>query len=158
LQWLIHMRLEYTKRRDVLLAACEKYLPAEIVSWDPPAAGMFVCLIPFPAPPLAPIYHVSLKFINRPTDPSTTQHWLEIAWRKHPSAEAKDILAIEEELFLAAIEKGVLLSRGSWFRAETGGVPERMFFRATFAAALPEKMVEAIELFGRAIREAFRLM
>jgi aromatic amino acid aminotransferase I len=42
LQWLINLRMEYTSRRDVILAACEKYLPREIVSWNPPAAGMFV--------------------------------------------------------------------------------------------------------------------
>lgn len=42
LKWLINLRMEYTERRDVILAACEKYLPSEIVSWNPPAAGMFV--------------------------------------------------------------------------------------------------------------------
>jgi aromatic amino acid aminotransferase I / 2-aminoadipate transaminase len=68
------------------------------------------------------------------------------------------MLTIEEELFLAAIEKGVLLSRGSWFRADLSVVPERMFFRATFAAAPPEKMAEAIEQFGCTVREAFRLV
>ncbi|KZF26145.1 PLP-dependent transferase [Xylona heveae TC161] len=41
LDWLIHIRVEYTKRRDVLLHACEAYLPGEIASWTPPAAGMF---------------------------------------------------------------------------------------------------------------------
>jgi aromatic amino acid aminotransferase I / 2-aminoadipate transaminase len=44
LQWLLHLRMEYTKRRDSILAACEKYLPREVVSWNPPAAGMFVCM------------------------------------------------------------------------------------------------------------------
>jgi aromatic amino acid aminotransferase I len=48
LQWLIHLRLEYTRRRDAILEACEKFLPKDIVSWDPPAAGMFVG---FPSPP-----------------------------------------------------------------------------------------------------------
>lgn len=43
LKWLINLRLEYTKRRDVILAACENHLPREVVSWNPPAAGMFVC-------------------------------------------------------------------------------------------------------------------
>jgi aromatic amino acid aminotransferase I len=43
LKWLINLRMEYTSRRDILLAACEKYLPRELVSWNPPAAGMFVC-------------------------------------------------------------------------------------------------------------------
>jgi len=45
LQWLINLRMEYTGRRDVILTACEKYLPKEIVSWNPPAAGMFVSLL-----------------------------------------------------------------------------------------------------------------
>ncbi|KAI9171981.1 Aromatic amino acid aminotransferase [Paramyrothecium foliicola] len=42
LRWLMHMRLEYTKKRDSLLAACEEHLPRDIVNWNPPAAGMFL--------------------------------------------------------------------------------------------------------------------
>lgn len=42
LDWLIHIRMEYTQRRDVMLSACEEYLPREVVSWKPPMAGMFV--------------------------------------------------------------------------------------------------------------------
>ncbi|KAF2204481.1 aromatic amino acid aminotransferase 1 [Delitschia confertaspora ATCC 74209] len=41
LDWLIHIRMAYTQRRDIILAACEKYLPKSIVSWKPPMAGMF---------------------------------------------------------------------------------------------------------------------
>ena len=41
LDWLIHLRMDYTKRRDVIVGASEKHLPREIVSWVPPAAGMF---------------------------------------------------------------------------------------------------------------------
>ncbi|KAI9695638.1 MAG: Aromatic/aminoadipate aminotransferase 1 [Bogoriella megaspora] len=41
LDWLMYIRLEYTKRRDVILGACEKHLPRDLVSWVPPAAGMF---------------------------------------------------------------------------------------------------------------------
>ncbi|KAI3323536.1 PLP-dependent transferase [Xylariaceae sp. AK1471] len=41
LRWLMHLRSEYTRRRDALLDACEKHLPKEVVSWTPPAAGMF---------------------------------------------------------------------------------------------------------------------
>ncbi|EMC95510.1 hypothetical protein BAUCODRAFT_578314 [Baudoinia panamericana UAMH 10762] len=44
LDWLVHIRLEYTARRDVILDACEKYMPKEIVSWNPPMAGMFLWL------------------------------------------------------------------------------------------------------------------
>ncbi|OTA86773.1 hypothetical protein M434DRAFT_399745 [Hypoxylon sp. CO27-5] len=44
LQWLMHLRLEYTRRRNAILAACEKYLPRDIVSWVPPATGIFLWL------------------------------------------------------------------------------------------------------------------
>lgn len=44
LRWLMNLRLEYTKKRDALLAACEDHLPRDLVTWTPPAAGMFMWL------------------------------------------------------------------------------------------------------------------
>ncbi|KAK7743682.1 Aromatic/aminoadipate aminotransferase 1 [Diatrype stigma] len=44
LQWLKQLRTEYTNRRNTLLAACDKYLPRHLISWVPPAAGMFLWL------------------------------------------------------------------------------------------------------------------
>jgi len=41
LAWLAFIRAEYTTRRGFILAACERHLPREFVSWQPPAAGMF---------------------------------------------------------------------------------------------------------------------
>ncbi|KAL1585930.1 hypothetical protein WHR41_04998 [Cladosporium halotolerans] len=41
LDWLMHIRAEYTARRNVLLDACERHVPRAIASWSPPAAGMF---------------------------------------------------------------------------------------------------------------------
>lgn len=41
LDWLIHIRLEYTRRRDGILGACEAHLPREVTRWKPPMAGMF---------------------------------------------------------------------------------------------------------------------
>jgi len=124
LGWLINLRLQYTKRRDTILAACEKYLPKDIVSWTPPAAGMFL--------------------------------WMKLDWHKHPHAKIRNLIDIEEEIFLAAIDQGVLISRGSWFAAEKDDfVHTDMFFRATFAAASEDKMTEAIERFGVAIKASF---
>lgn len=123
-KWLINLRMVYTKRRDVILAACEKNLPKEVVSWDPPAAGMFL--------------------------------WLKVNWHLHPHAKTKTLSEIEEEIFLAAVDEGVLVSKGSWFVAERAGfVQTEMFFRATFAAAAEDKMTEAIERFGAAVRASF---
>ncbi|KAK3629698.1 Aromatic/aminoadipate aminotransferase 1 [Elasticomyces elasticus] len=41
LDWLLHIRMEYTNRRDVILEACEQHLPKEIVTWKAPSSGMF---------------------------------------------------------------------------------------------------------------------
>jgi aromatic amino acid aminotransferase I / 2-aminoadipate transaminase len=41
LQWLIHIRSEYTKRRDVCCRAIDKYLPKQVMGYTVPAAGMF---------------------------------------------------------------------------------------------------------------------
>ena len=45
LDWLINLRMEYTKRRDALLHSCEKHLPREITHWVAPPAGMFVSFL-----------------------------------------------------------------------------------------------------------------
>ena len=42
LSWLMHLREQYTGRRNAMLGACEKHLPKDVASWVPPAAGMFV--------------------------------------------------------------------------------------------------------------------
>ncbi|KAI9758788.1 MAG: oligosaccharyltransferase complex subunit epsilon [Chaenotheca gracillima] len=134
LDWLINLRLEYTKRRDTILHACETYLPSDVVSWNPPAAGMFL--------------------------------WMKINWRLHPKAKstpAEPRLSIEESIFEACFNASVLLARGSWFRAEGAGSSAAaaddgdMFFRATFAAASSDKMVEAIRRFGEALKGEFKL-
>ena len=47
LRWLMNLRGEYTKRRDVMLDACEKFLPAGVVSWSETRSGMFVSVFFF---------------------------------------------------------------------------------------------------------------
>ncbi|KAI9735656.1 MAG: Aromatic/aminoadipate aminotransferase 1 [Cirrosporium novae-zelandiae] len=128
LDWLIHLRLQYTARRNNLVRACEAYLPADVASWTPPAAGMF--------------------------------HWIHIDFKKHPSLKEnpeRDILELEHEIFETAVECGTLVSKGSWFRADKGGVVKDMFFRVTFAAAPEEKVAIAIQRFGDALRKSFGL-
>ncbi|KAI4205622.1 MAG: hypothetical protein LQ346_001406 [Caloplaca aetnensis] len=125
LDWLIWMRLEYTGRRDNLLYACEKHLPREVVSWDPPMAGMF--------------------------------HWIKVHWKKHPWVhEGKGVLEIEDKIWRAGCDKGVLSAKGSWSRAEADPGDD-MFFRTTFATAGAEDMTEAIRRFGEALRAEFGL-
>ncbi|KAK3953153.1 pyridoxal phosphate-dependent transferase [Pseudoneurospora amorphoporcata] len=125
-KWLMNLRGEYTKRRDTMVAAVEKFLPKEVVSWSVPVSGMF--------------------------------YWLKVDHTQHPVIQAgKAILEVEEEIYNSCIAKGVLVARGSWFRAEQDTEPNELFFRATFAAATAENMTEAIRRFGEAVRESFKL-
>ena len=125
LDWLMHMRMEYTSRRDVLLKACEAYLPSGVASWGAPAAGMF--------------------------------HWVGIDWQKHPRAkEGLTLLEVEDLVFTRAVERGVLVSKGSWFRAQKDA-GEDMYFRLTFSAEREEQMEEAVRRLGGALREEFGL-
>ena len=86
------------------------------------------------------------------------QHWLKVDHNRHPDAAKRSIMEIEQEIFDICIEKGVLVGRGSWFRAEHGTMPTELFFRATYAAATPENMTEAIRRFGEAVRESFQMI
>ena len=81
---------------------------------------------------------------------------MKVKWHKHPRADTEPLLKIEEEIFQAAIAQGVLVSLGSWFQAEKG-TGRDMFIRATFAAAPPEKMTEAIKRLGVALKKIFEL-
>lgn len=93
------------------------------------------------------------------------------------------MLAIEEEIFQESVARGVLLVKGTWFRAEEKAAssssadasvingatttttitshhadePLTMFFRTTFAAVDEPKVMEAIRRFGDALRTVFRL-
>jgi aromatic amino acid aminotransferase I len=55
------------------------------------------------------------------------------------------------------VEAGVLLSRGSWFKPDHDTIEEKMFFRATFAAASSENIDEAISRFAGSLRSQFGL-
>lgn len=143
LQWLMDLRLEYTKKRDALLRACEKYLPREVVSWTPPPAGMFVSKTNL---------HGSGCEVLR-----DRQLWLKIDHEQHPDVASKKLIDIEAEIFDSCIDKGVLACRGSWFLAEHDKPLTSLFFRTTFASASEEQMAVAIERFGTAIRQSFKM-
>jgi aromatic amino acid aminotransferase I len=88
--------------------------------------------------------------------------WIRLNWHKHPKFNPTDtsadaLLAMEENIFLAAIERGVLCAKGSWFRAQRGTDTD-MFFRTTFAAVSSGDIAEAMRRFGEALREEFGLV
>ncbi|KNG52857.1 aromatic amino acid aminotransferase 1 [Stemphylium lycopersici] len=104
LDWLVYLRMEYNSRREIILSACERFLPQQVVSWSPPMAE-----------------------------------------------------TVEEQIFMRVIDHGVLIMCGSWFRADSTQQLDTLFFRATYAAAPAEHLVEGIRRLGEAIREEFEL-
>ena len=124
--WLMYIRSEYTKRRDIIVSACERHLPGEIASWHPPKAGMF--------------HWISIKWHSHPL--------------AKQGCTLEQLQKIEQAIFERAIGKGVLCTLGSWFRAEKGTDSE-IFLRATFAAAPADKVDEAISRLGEALKEEF---
>ena len=124
----MYIRSEYTRRRDIIVNACEHHLPQDVASWDPPMAGMF--------------HWINIKWHKHP--------------KFNGDASLAKLREIEDSIFQAAIAKGVLCSLGSWFRAQKGTDTE-IFFRTTFAAAPADKVDEAISRFGEALREEFEV-
>jgi aromatic amino acid aminotransferase I len=125
LTWLAHLAGEYSRRRDVLVRACDEFLPREVVSWTPPRAGMFI--------------------------------WLKVNHELHPSANKLDLRQLEQAIFDSCISKSVLVACGSWFHTEKDKPLPGLFFRATYASASEQDMVEAVRRFGEAIRESFQI-
>lgn len=128
LQWLMYIRSEYTRRRDIIVGACERHLPPEIASWNPPMAGMF--------------HWIKIDWHKHP--------------KVNGDTSFTKLRVVEDSIFESAIAKGVLCSLGSWFRAQKGTDTE-VFFRATFAAAPADKVEEAISRFGEALKDEFRI-
>ncbi|KAI2633708.1 PLP-dependent transferase [Hypomontagnella submonticulosa] len=111
LKWLMHMRLEYTRRRNAILAACEKYLPRNIVSWVPPAAGMFLWL----------------KVDHTQHPQAGTKSILEIEEEIFTSCIDKGVLAIRGSWFCAEQDKP---PSGLFFRTTYASASEADMARA----------------------------
>ncbi|GLA27754.1 hypothetical protein AnigIFM63326_004972 [Aspergillus niger] len=132
--WLVDLSREYRWRRDVLLGACNYYLPRKIVQWNAPEFGMFL--------------------------------WVKIDWRQHPQLESSSelsleevgaqIIGLEEKIAAKALEKGVLVTKGSLF-ASNKELNGHLHFRMTFAAAEEGDLKEGVRLFAEAVSEEFGL-
>ncbi|KAF2118560.1 pyridoxal phosphate-dependent transferase [Lophiotrema nucula] len=124
LDWLIHIRLEYTRRRNVILEACERHVPREVVSWKPPMAGMFHWLkIEFkkhPDYPAKPIEDIEEQIFMRVIDHGALV--MRGSWFYANSEEEHDTLFFRATYAAAAadrIEEGIRRF-GEAVRAEFG--------------------------------------
>jgi aromatic amino acid aminotransferase I / 2-aminoadipate transaminase len=130
LQWLKFLSSAYTRRLNTLIKSCEEFFHPGICSWDVPNAGMFL--------------------------------WVRVDWRRHqrPSkvkrgVSANTMLELEDSIFTEAREKGVQVSKGSWFRSSSKDSSE-MHFRLTFVAAPEDKLQEGVKIFAEVLNAKFR--
>lgn len=107
------------------------------------------------------LFETSIRFspsIRQLTRSLLCQMWIRVLWHSHPSASTKPALEIEDEIFQAGIETGVLIAKGSWFRTDPDAElreEDDMFFRMTFATASGDAIQEAVRRLGEALRAAF---
>ncbi|KAF4837566.1 Aminotransferase swnA [Colletotrichum siamense] len=127
--WLSHISLEYSRRRDILVEACEKHLPPDVCDWNVPKFGMFLL--------------VRLDVSKHP------------AVRSSESLETDTILNIEDRIYKKSSVNGVLVTKGSWFAAKTENVREASL-RLTFVAAPEAALETAVEAFGRTVQGEFK--
>ncbi|GIZ36593.1 hypothetical protein CKM354_000006300 [Cercospora kikuchii] len=129
LDWMMHLRVEYSARRDALLAACQRHLPDGLVTWNVPRAGMFLWLR---------IHHAAWKSASNGQSQGTAEE-------------------LEERMAEAVLRHKTHLLQGSWFRPDRRQKLTGVYFRATFAAAPFDRIDEGIRRLGAAVREVFQL-
>lgn len=132
LEWLWSLSTQYRQRLDLTLQACRSALPSEVCSFRAPTHGMFM--------------------------------WVRIDGSKLlPRCETlksrrDDLTAVEveDQIYFQAKDKGVLISKGSWFAVNSGRAKD-IWIRLTFSAAPIQQLSAAVELFGSALEEVFDL-
>lgn len=126
IQWLLSLSLQYSERRDLMVQACERFIPAKLCSWEVPINGMFLWFR----------VHVSQssQFPNRNLEKDSCDR----------------LIQLEEMIFDQACRNGVLVSKGSWFVSSLEEV-HGVNFRVTFAAAPTDELTDAIQRFGEAL-------
>lgn len=141
LDWLIHLREEYTIKRDNTIDALFKYLPdTPAFKINPPIAGMFFTVN------VDTSYHPEFK-----------------------TKFGGDAKKVEQYIYEKVVENGVLVVPGIWFITEGETEPAQpkqskevsnpnvVFFRGTYAAVNKDKLVLGIQRLANTLKEEFGL-
>lgn len=132
--WLDDLSSRYRRRLQIMTTACGRFFPINVCEWSIPKHGMFL--------------------------------WIQVDWSRHPvvltecsspSQNATTTVDVEDSIYQACIKCGVQVSKGSWFLA-TQAIPDKVFFRITFAATDETHLEVAIARFGSVLCEEFRTL
>ncbi|PWY75195.1 PLP-dependent transferase, partial [Aspergillus sclerotioniger CBS 115572] len=130
LNWLDSLSLEYRVRRDILLDACDRYLPQQICSWVAPTYGMFLW--------------ISLDWQKHP-------RFQKSMVQEDPHSH---IAEIETGIGSQALMEGVQTTPGSLFGCNRPPL-KTLHFRMTFAAAAREDLEEGVKIFADVVKREF---
>lgn len=122
LRWLMRLSAQYSQCRDVLVSACERYLPRKLCQWTIPVTGMFL-FITFPRLALG---------------------------QADEDDHNETVLEMEDKIYRTSLENGVAVSKGSWF-AVNQQMLSCITMRLTFTAAPAETFDRAVQQFSHAI-------
>ncbi|CAG8209850.1 unnamed protein product [Penicillium salamii] len=130
-KWLEQLSQRYCDRLNILLKACNQYLPTQICSWTTPDCGTF--------------FWISIDWYKHPLN----------QWDEQEKSSSYALEA-EDRVYKAAFENGAQVTKGSLFHVK-GGCDKKINFRLTFAAACEQEMDEGVRIFANASREEFSL-
>lgn len=128
---LIQLSVEYSRRRDTLIEACQRYLSGKACQCTIPSAGMFLWIR------INPAEHPEAKAVKCAGGQDLTL-----------------LVKLEDRIYKKAMGFGVLISKGSWF-ASSSELPGDLSFRLTFAAAAHNDLKVAVQRFAQALDTEF---
>lgn len=126
-KWLVHLQGLYRTRRDIMLEAFDKELPADLCSWNRPEYGMFIWL------------KITLSKFPKLDKSLTDAEWA---------------LKVEDVVFEKALDDEIQLAKGHWFMVDQNLVMAG--FRTTYAFASFDDIKRGAERLGRSIRDAYK--
>ncbi|KAF2762466.1 L-kynurenine/alpha-aminoadipate aminotransferase [Pseudovirgaria hyperparasitica] len=130
--WLQSLSKKYRQRRDIMIEACKAHLPKSLCNWSIPSSGIYIW--------------VQINTEERANYSSVVSTL---------DTESEDSrLCIENRIQANAFEKGVQVTNGSMFEANTYG-NQGLNFRLTFATADEALLYTGVRLFAEAIKEEF---
>ncbi|EGW33585.1 aromatic amino acid aminotransferase [Spathaspora passalidarum NRRL Y-27907] len=139
LDWLIGLRAEYTKKRDVAIDTVDEHFPKDVCSYNPPVAGMF--------------FTITIDASKHPKFDEFGQ----------------DPIKVETAIYEEGIKEGALMIPGSWFKSEGQSSPPQknlphnpagkthIFFRGTYAAVPLDQLIVGLTKFSRAVKTQFQI-
>ncbi|KAJ5506751.1 Pyridoxal phosphate-dependent transferase major region subdomain 1 [Penicillium expansum] len=129
-KWLGSLSQRYCERLNILLKACNQYLPKEICSWVSPDYGMF--------------FWIKVDWHKHP-----------FVQQNEQTNTRLQILDVEDRVVKAAFKDGVQVTKGSFFSVNKHN--DGLHFRITFAAASEKDLDAGVRIFANALRKEFSL-